>query len=134
MKDRKEYLSNWYRENHERECSKRTNHNREHRQQNRKMVLDAYGGKCAICGEAHWECLTLDHSWNDGADHRRKMSGTNRGGTSAVYRDIVRRGFPGDEGYRVLCWNCNCSIGSYGYSPLDISGGLKSLEERSHES
>ncbi len=121
MRNRKEYQAKWYQENRQIECEKRTNRIRESRRQNRKLVLEAYGGKCEICGESHWECLTIDHSFGNGGQHRIKVSGTNRGGSSAVYRDIIKRGFPKDEGYRVLCWNCNCSIGSYGYSPLSIN-------------
>jgi hypothetical protein len=35
----------------------------------------------------------------DGKTHRLKVG-------SHVYADLRRRGFP-QEGYRLLCWNCN---------------------------
>jgi len=39
----------------------------------RKRVLDAYGGKCALCGEDRLEKLTLDHV-NDGEENIGKDS------------------------------------------------------------
>jgi len=72
-------------------------------------VIDAYGGKCEICGEDRPEMLTIDHSWNDGNVHRAKSGG--------IYRDLRSKEYPKDLGLRILCWNCNCSMGSYGYIP-----------------
>ena len=74
-------------------------------------VINAYGGKCACCGEAHVEFLTIDHTQGDGAAHRAKC-GKGRG----IYRDIVKQGFPKDK-YQCLCLNCNIALGFYGYCP-----------------
>ena len=73
------------------------------RRKRRQQVIEAYGGRCEVCGIAELRFLTLDHSLQDGAEHRKKV-----GDCGKVYADIVRRGFPKDEGYRVLCWNHNC--------------------------
>lgn len=62
-------------------------------------VMEAYGGKCACCGETELAFLTIDHVNNDGADHRREI------GKGGLYYWLVREGFP--EGFQVLCANCN---------------------------
>lgn len=87
---------------------------RRHRELQEK-VFQAYGGKCACCGEHRRTMLTIDHVNNDGAEHRRQLSKSykshkwrdaNLGGTK-VYADIVKRGFPDD--FQLLCANCNAS-------------------------
>jgi len=66
--------------------------------------------KCACCGEWRLEFLTLDHIDGGGNQHRKSgMTGRK------FYLWLKREGFP--PGYRVLCMNCNCSIGFYGYCP-----------------
>ena len=77
----------------------------------RNEILDNYGRECACCGENRKEFLTLDHVNGNGAEHRRETRGH-------TYRDLRKQGFPKD-GYRILCWNCNASIGMYGYCPHD---------------
>lgn len=74
-------------------------------------VITAYGGRCVCCGETYLEFLTIDHANGDGAAHRRK-NGKGRG----IYLDLKARGFP-QEGYRCMCFNCNISLGFYGYCP-----------------
>lgn len=78
----------------------------------RQQVIEAYGGKCEVCGISELRFLTLDHSFQDGAEHRRSLGDSKNSGSNKVYADIVRRGFPKDEGYRILCWNHNCG-GAY---------------------
>ena len=72
----------------------------------------SYGGKCECCGEAHREFLTIDHVNGDGAAHRRAIGGKGR----RLYVAIKAEGFPQDR-YRLLCLNCNISLGFYGYCP-----------------
>lgn len=64
-------------------------------------VIALYGGKCACphCNENRLGFLTIDHPNNDGAKHRRE-------GGDKMYRWLRRNGFP--DGFRVLCFNCNC--------------------------
>ena len=85
---------------------------------NRKLkqdLIDAYGGCCACCGTKEFEFLTLDHINGDGAQHRRKHL------TSySIYTEIRKLGYPKDA-YRILCMNCNFSIGMYGYCPHTIN-------------
>ncbi len=80
-------------------------------------ALNAYGGAlCACCGEKHVEFLTIDHVNGDGARHRRKIFGRGRaGGGSNFYNWLKRNSYP--PGFRVLCYNCNCARGAFGYCP-----------------
>ena len=79
----------------------------------RADVLNAYGGKCECCGESHPEFLALDHINGGGGKERRTVAGNTSGG---VYRLARNAGYPKDK-YRLLCHNCNCAIGWYGYCP-----------------
>ncbi len=71
------------------------------RDRNRAELLAAYGGKCACprCPETNPAFLTLEHVNGDGGKHRREVG-------SHSYADLRRRGYPQD-GYTLLCWNCN---------------------------
>lgn len=77
----------------------------------RLEVLAAYGNVCACCGEGRIEFMTIDHINGDGAAHRREK-GVGRNG---LYSWLKRNQWP--SGFRVLCWNCNESLGHYGYCP-----------------
>lgn len=68
-------------------------------------VVEAYGGRCACCGETEPRFLTIEHKNRDGHLHRATLA--SRGGIS-VYRDLKRRGWPKD-GFCLLCMNCNFS-------------------------
>lgn len=67
---------------------------------NKSLVFAAYGCICSCCGEREPAFLTLEHVSGGGRDHKRKVHGV-----CGVYRDVVRRGFPGD--FTLLCMNCN---------------------------
>lgn len=72
----------------------------------RMTVLQHYSPgrvRCVCCHEDQIEMLTLDHMHQDGAEHRKELSGKN------IYKWIVDNYFP--EGFQVLCYNCN--IGRY---------------------
>lgn len=70
----------------------------------RRECFEAYGGpKCACCGETEYRFLTIDHVNDNGAHHRRSITGCNGG---ALYTWLRARRFP--PGYAVLCYNCNC--------------------------
>ncbi len=78
----------------------------------RQTVLNAYGGKCACCGESRYEFLAIDHMNNDGNERRRTNSA--ECGSSLIYW-LKREGYP--EGFQVLCHNCNQAKGWYGECP-----------------
>lgn len=77
-------------------------------------VMRHYGGenpKCAICGVAYIECLSIDHINGGGSKHKKTGKFTD------LTRWLKKHGFP--PGYRVLCHNCNQALGHYGYSPFE---------------
>ncbi len=75
----------------------------------REEAMSGYGGKCECCGEDRYEFLAIDHVNGGGRKEREKLS------TYQIARKIVNNNFPKE--YRVLCHNCNQSIGWYGYCP-----------------
>lgn len=77
----------------------------------RQEVLEAYGRKCVCCGQSTEEFLGIDHIKGGGTKHRRKLK---RYG-STFYRYLKKKSWP--IGYRILCHNCNLSLGFYGYCP-----------------
>ena len=81
-------------------------------------ILSHYAGKppkCACCGESHIEFLGIDHINGKGTKHRREIAG----GGGNFYYWLKRNNYP--TGYRVLCHNCNCALGFFGYCPHKIS-------------
>ncbi len=76
----------------------------------RDEILQVYGRRCACCGDTTEKFLTLDHINNDGAAHRKLLSGKNiTGGGSRFYAAVKADGFPNT--FQLLCWNCN--LGKY---------------------
>ena len=76
-------------------------------------VFEHYGGsppKCACCGETHLEFLSLDHINGGGNKHRKEV-----GFGSQLYSWLIKNKFP--SGFQVLCFNCNCAKGFFGYCP-----------------
>ena len=74
-------------------------------------MVEAYGGRCACCGDANIEFLCIDHKGNWGHSDEKNS----RGG-KGLYLRLKRLNYPKDR-YRLLCHNCNFSIGIYGYCP-----------------
>ena len=75
------------------------------------LVFEHYCGgtpKCACCGEEHIEFLSIDHINGEG-----KKIGP-RGGVT-LYAWIIKNNYP--PYFRVLCFNCNLSLGFFGYCP-----------------
>jgi hypothetical protein len=72
------------------------------------LVFDHYGRICACCGEDEILFLTLDHIYNDGAEHKREIGPKNSkhgcNGT-AFYRWVVQNNYP--SFLQTLCINCN---------------------------
>lgn len=68
----------------------------------RKEILSAYGGKCNCCGESQPLFLEVDHSKNDGFEHRSKIGR----GSKPFYGWLKRNSFP-KNGFQLLCANCN---------------------------
>ena len=88
--------------------------NKSFRRRLKETVLKGYGGdcpSCECCGEPTIEFLTIDHV-NGGGNAHRKQESLNG---AKFYTWLVRHSFP--SGFRILCMNCNFSIGAFGYCP-----------------
>ena len=72
----------------------------------RREMLDAYGKKCACCGETEEIFLCLDHVNGNGGEERRLLSNGRPWSNVPVLRRLKKAGWP-QEGYRILCANCN---------------------------
>jgi hypothetical protein len=108
----KEELDEWnrkYRRRHREETRARA---KESDRKVRERCLKHYGKKCACCGEKHEEFLGIDHIEGGGTKHRKKIHN--------LYRWLIRNRFP--RGFRLLCHNCNLSLGFYGYCPHKRNG------------
>ena len=79
--------------------------NKQLRRKDKIGVLTAYGGRCICCGETEPRFLTIDHTNNDGAQHRREQG---QKGGSSFYCFLRRMHYPQNLGLQVLCFNCNC--------------------------
>ena len=113
------HIKEYYQKNREKILSR----NREHYQKRREFariyrynikieVLAHYSHgdtKCACCGEKEIAFLTIDHINNDGSKHRKSLK------IHHLYHWLKRNNFP--ENFQVLCYNCNCAKGHFGYCP-----------------
>jgi len=100
-------------------------HKENKRNSNKKLrikVLEAYGNKCVICGEKHYEFLAIDHVNDNGAEHRRSIGDGNQ-----VLREIIKENYPNT--YQILCHNCNNAKGFYKRNPILIERYQKELTE-----
>lgn len=75
----------------------------------RDLVIEIYGNKCACCNESRGNFLTFEHRLGGGNKHRQRV-----GRCYVFWKAIIEEGYRPDK-YSVLCYNCNCSRGSYGY-------------------
>lgn len=78
----------------------------------RQEMIDAYGGKCACCGETEPKFMTVDHIGGGGQKHRNEIGE----GGSTIAKFLKRNNYPTDK-FRLLCFNCNCAIGFFGACP-----------------
>lgn len=67
--------------------------------------------RCACCNERALEFLTFDHIDGGGAKHRRDLKGK----AASFGHWLKQNDYP--PGFRVLCMNCNFSLGMYGQCP-----------------
>lgn len=104
---RRTYAGVWYRRNY----AQRREQLNEADRAKRRAVLEHYGGsKCACCGESRYEFLAIDHINGGGAKHRKEVA-------PRIVRWLVQNNFP--PGFRILCHNCNQSLGYNKYCPHD---------------
>ena len=110
-KARLKYAHKWYANHRENIIKQRVYSNLKARRLARLDCIEHYSkGKncCNCCGEKHLEFLAIDHIHGGGNKHRKTLK---------EYLPLIlkRQNYP--KGYRVLCHNCNNSIGFYGYCP-----------------
>ena len=74
----------------------------------RMQALTLLGSVCTCCGESRLEMLTFHHIHGGGNKSRTSGDGT--------VNEILTMESPTSK-YRTLCWNCNISLGFYGYCP-----------------
>lgn len=88
-------------------------------QRDKITVFEHYGNKCACCGEAGFEFLTIDHSERNGSTdprcHYPSAKKNVRVTGARWYAVIIQLGFPSD--LRLLCWNCNHATHIYKICP-----------------
>lgn len=82
---------------------------RERNRHLREEFIREYGGRCECCGEEQFAFLSIDHIDGGGKKHQQALGG----GGGAVLRYLKRIGWP-KEGYRILCYNCNCGRNRFG--------------------
>ena len=106
-----------YRQEHKEQMRKyHHRYHLEHRIAEKTQALEAYGGAtCSCCGELHVEFLTLDHINGGGRKHRQEI----RRQGFHFYSWLRLHGYP--SGFRVLCMNCNLSLGLYKYCPHGVT-------------
>jgi hypothetical protein len=99
----------------------------------KQKLIALFGGKCSCCGESRLEYLSVEHSNNDGPEHRTGIK--QRYNLKAPIKQITGSTFyfyvlkdiaqgiiwPGLE---IHCHNCNCSKGNHGYCPHEIERGV----------
>lgn len=73
---------------------------------NKRLIFEAYGGKCICCGEKNHKFLTLDHVNNDGNVHRKQNGGVIGGKSIHIYRWVIKNNYPNT--IQLMCYNCNC--------------------------
>lgn len=111
----------WRKENPEKDKADRQKYRDNHRKERQEKgialkkrqritVIEAYGGKCSCCGESRYEFLAVDHINNDGNIMRKGVH------PKSPYGWLIRNNFP-KENFQILCHNCNCAKGFYGYCP-----------------
>lgn len=109
-----EYAKNYRQRNKERlkeydkkNKEKKKEHNKEYNQKMKELVYNQYSNgviECACCGEKEIDFLSLDHIYNNGGNHRKKIGGGNR-----VLSWAIKNNFP--PIFQLLCMNCNHSKG-----------------------
>jgi hypothetical protein len=77
----------------------------DYRMKVRVDTINHYGGKCAICQIDNIYYLSIDHI-NGGGNIDRKIKKLGSGYNFYLY--LQKNGYP--DGFRVLCYNDNCSV------------------------
>jgi len=80
----------------------------------RVNIIEGYGGKCELCGKDNPHFLTIDHVNGGGRKEIKAL-----GNSLALYRKLRDNNYPRDH-YRLLCYNCNCVLGTKRMTEKDL--------------
>lgn len=83
----------------------------------RTRVIVLLGARCECCGETHHEFLAIDHVEGGGFQERKKMNAVQMLKQIEGMNVMERQ-----RKYRLLCHNCNASLGFYGYCAHEMEG------------
>lgn len=103
----------WREANPEKQSAAATAYQRRRYTQLKLEVVAAYGGCCSCCGEEEIHFLTIEHIGGV-PEHHKRADGKRLPGSTILAR-IKNEGFP--NYITVLCFNCNCSLGMFGFCP-----------------
>jgi hypothetical protein len=90
---------------------------RRKRKKDRAAIIALYGSKCACCGEATPEFLTVDHRSRNGAEHRRAL-GIKPNNMGVFYARLLKEGKRPD--IQLLCANCHMAKDMFGGCPHEF--------------
>ena len=110
-----DYQRKWYCNHSDVVIPRKVYGNLKRRRQARLDCINHYSSGencCDCCGEKHIEFLCIDHIDGGGNRERKKLK---------VYLPLYLKSHNYPEGYRILCHNCNMSIGFYGYCPHKVN-------------
>ena len=102
----------WQQRNKDKANAKSSRWYNKHKDEMFDKITKHYGDKCICCGEVEIKFLTVDHKFDNGAEHRRTFVGHK---TLKTYEEIIEKNFP--EEYQILCWNCNVGKAHYKICP-----------------
>ena len=80
----------------------------------RESVIKLLGGCCACCNESRREFLAIDHVNGGGSQERKALS------VKTLCRRLLKGTYSRTK-VRILCHNCNVSLGIYGYCPHKLA-------------
>lgn len=80
----------------------------------RGQTIEAYGGKCACCGEIERKFLAVDHIHGGGCQHHKELRRRSIVG-AGFHRWLKNNNYP--DVFRILCNNCNMASSLYGSCP-----------------
>jgi hypothetical protein len=80
--------------------------NNERNQELKLEMFEAYGRKCACCGDTHFRFMTIHHVNGDGAVHRKTLGNPRQFTGRRFYKWLKDSGFPKDN-FEMLCANCH---------------------------
>lgn len=88
----------------------------------KRLIVDAYGGKCTCCGEYRLPFLSIEHINGDGNVHRKRIAAAG----STLYLWIKNNNFPSD--LTIHCMNCNVAKRFGAICPHDLERKNKEVE------